>query len=100
MTINFLILCNFKEISKLSQNNLCHFLNFLAVTPIAEPAIVTALYFPFNFFFLGNYKLLAESEDPYKIEPSLDIFFSFYSTVTDLAKFRGLSISQFFNSAT
>ena len=39
------------EVARLSQNVLCHFLNFGAVTPIAEPAIVKELYFPFNFFF-------------------------------------------------
>ena len=50
------MLCNLTEVSKLSQKVLCHFLNLLAVTPIADPAIVKELYLPFNFFFLNNYK--------------------------------------------
>ena len=33
------------------QNVLYHFLNFGAVTPIAEPAIMKELYFPFKFLF-------------------------------------------------
>ena len=37
ITISFLILCNFIEILMLSQKDLCHFLNLLAETPIADP---------------------------------------------------------------
>ena len=54
ITISFFILCILIEVSKFSQKTLCHFLNLLAVTPIADPAIEKALYFPANFFFFLN----------------------------------------------
>ena len=94
------MLCNFTEVSKLSQKALCHFLNLEAVTPTADPAIVKELYLPTNFFFLNNCKQQVGILDQYKIKPWLYNLISLYSTVTDLAKFLGLSISQFFNKAT
>ena len=39
------------DVLKFSQKVLCHFLNFVAVTPTAAPAIVNELYFPESFLF-------------------------------------------------
>ena len=100
ITISLFILCNLIEVFKLSQKGLCHFLNLFAVTPIAAPAIEKNCIYHLIFFYLNSCKLSAGILDQCKTKPLLYNLISLYSTVTDLAKFLGLSISQFLSNAT
>ena len=90
--MSFFILCNFTDVSKFSQKVLCHILNLLAVTPIADPAIVKELYFPLSFF-LSSWMIAAIELDKQLTIRDVE-YLGKYQTDSNTFIFRGIPYAE------